>query len=194
MHRITSKAPRYFRLLCTLALLSSIQLSYAQQFVWAPDFPVGSTIPVLEAPDQNGEAQTLDTLKGEKGILLVFNRSFDWCPFCKAQLIGLVDVGHELEELGLPVVTITYDAIDILKTVEEDQDVYFTMLHDEAVKHVDAFGIRNMDYAPGDFGYGIPQPGIMIVDTNGVILHKFAEENFRVRPDFADVLEVVRSL
>ena len=62
--------------IATLAL--STQLVVAQDFDWAPDLPVGSTIPVLEAPDQNGNIQTLATLAGEKGIVLMFSRSFDW--------------------------------------------------------------------------------------------------------------------
>ena len=56
----------------------STQLAVARDFNWAPDFPLGSTIPVLEAPDQNGNDQTLATLTGEKGIILMFSRSFDW--------------------------------------------------------------------------------------------------------------------
>lgn len=50
----------------------------AQDFVWAPEFPVGGTIAAIEAPDQNGEMRTLANLSGEKGLLLMFSRSFDW--------------------------------------------------------------------------------------------------------------------
>ena len=62
--------------ICTLVF--STQLAVAQEFVWAPDFPEGSSIPVLEAPDQNGNIQTLVTLTGEKGLILFFLRSVDW--------------------------------------------------------------------------------------------------------------------
>lgn len=181
------------KILTIVVSLSLFQFTMAQEFDWALDFPVGSTIPLLEAPDQNGVDQTLDSLAGEKGIVLVFNRSFDWCPFCKAQLVGMLDVSDEFASLGLPMVTITYDPVETLKLVEEDLDVQFKMLHDEAIKHVNAFNIRNMDYMPGDFAYGVPQPGIMIVDTEGVIRFKIAEENFRVRPDWSDVLAAARS-
>jgi len=39
---------------------------------------VGATVPVFEAVDQNGNQQTLATLSGPKGMLLVFFRSADW--------------------------------------------------------------------------------------------------------------------
>ena len=39
---------------------------------------VSSTIPGFSLPDQNGTLQTLATLTGPKGALLVFYRSADW--------------------------------------------------------------------------------------------------------------------
>lgn len=66
------------RILLTLLLLSGIQASLAQEFVWAPDFPVGATVPEIAAQDQDGSVQTFDDLKGEKGLLFMMSRSFDW--------------------------------------------------------------------------------------------------------------------
>jgi hypothetical protein len=39
---------------------------------------VGSVVPQFEAPDQNGHVQTLQSVAGPKGTLLVFYRSADW--------------------------------------------------------------------------------------------------------------------
>jgi len=38
----------------------------------------GATIPAFEAIDLNGQRQTLSTLTGPKGLMLVFFRSADW--------------------------------------------------------------------------------------------------------------------
>ena len=43
---------------------------------WGPD--VGTVAPLLAANDQAGTPQTLETLTGEGGLLVVFNRSADW--------------------------------------------------------------------------------------------------------------------
>jgi hypothetical protein len=43
---------------------------------WGPE--LGSTLPVLEAPDQTGTVRTLDDLTGERGLLLFLARSADW--------------------------------------------------------------------------------------------------------------------
>jgi hypothetical protein len=39
---------------------------------------VGARVPAFEAPDQNGRLQKLETLRGPKGLMLVFTRSADW--------------------------------------------------------------------------------------------------------------------
>ncbi len=39
---------------------------------------VGERIPNFSAPDQNGKTQSLQTIAGQKGAMLVFYRSADW--------------------------------------------------------------------------------------------------------------------
>jgi hypothetical protein len=39
---------------------------------------VGSKIPPFEAVDQSGQRQTFETLRGPKGLALLFVRSADW--------------------------------------------------------------------------------------------------------------------
>jgi len=66
------------RFLLALMLLGSFQASIAQDFVWAPDFPVGASVPEISAQDQDGNVQSFDDLIGEKGMLFMMSRSFDW--------------------------------------------------------------------------------------------------------------------
>ena len=96
--------------------------------------------------------------------------------------------------MGLSVVAMTYDSVEFLKTVQEDQDIGFTLLHDEEVKHVNALGIRNLDYEPGHRVYGIPYPGIFLLTADGEIKAKFAEQRYQDRPPFEDVLAAAAEL
>ncbi len=182
------------RLAIAVLSFAFAQVSLAQDFVWAPDFPVGESIPAINAPDQNGDMKSFDDLVGEKGLVLMLSRSFDWWPFCKAQLVQLTEIQQQFQAMGFGIATITYDPVELLMEVKEDQEIEFTLLHDEAVTHINAFGIRNLDYEPGARAYGIPYPGIFLIDTEGVIRFKFAEESYRVRPDFTDILEAAAKL
>lgn len=106
----------------------------------------------------------------------------------------LLEISDQIEAMGINVAALTYDSVELLKTVQEDQDVQFPLLHDDKVTHVNAFGIRNLDYESGHRIYGIPYPGILLIDANGVIQAKFAEERYQDRPPFEDVLEAAAGL
>ena len=47
-------------------------------FEWATEYSVGETFPAFALNDQNGEQQTSQSLSGEKGYLILFNRSVVW--------------------------------------------------------------------------------------------------------------------
>ena len=107
----------------------------------------------------------------------------------------LIDITDQFEAMGLTVVAMTYDSVEMLKTVEEDQGIEFTLLHDEERTHVNRLGVLNdVDYEPGQRAYGVPFPGIFLIDADGTIQAKFAEESYRDRPDFADVLAAAAEL
>ena len=79
MHSIINKIFKSpLQLLLSLSLLGTFSAASAQEFVWAPDFPVGAAIAEISAPDQNGNVRTFDDLVGEKGLLFMMSRSFDW--------------------------------------------------------------------------------------------------------------------
>ncbi len=106
----------------------------------------------------------------------------------------LTEIAEQFEEMGFSVVAMTYDPVATLKTVEEDLGIEFALLHDEAITHVNALGILNTDHEPGERAYGIPYPGIFLVDPDGVIQAKFAEQDYRDRPDFDLVLQAAAEL
>lgn len=100
----------------------------------------------------------------------------------------LIEISDQFAELGVNIAAMTYDPVAFLKEVELDRGATFPLLHDENITHVNRIGILNSDYEPGQRAYGVPYPGIFLIDANGVIRAKFAEESYRDRPDFANVL------
>ncbi len=185
--------PHTLLALLLLTLLPAFALQ-AQEFVWAPTLAVGSPLPPIDAVDQNGERQTLASLSGEKGLVLVLSRSFDWCPYCIAQLQRLVERQADFAALGFHVAAMTYDPVATLKAAEEEHGATFPLLYDEGNTHVKAMGILNTQYSPGQRAYGIPYPGIFVLDAQGVIRAKLAEEDYKIRPDFSLVLEAAAAL
>ena len=175
----------------SLLLLQSAQ---AQEFIWAPQLPVGSALPAISAQDQTGTVRSLQEISGEKGLVLVLSRSFDWCPYCIAQLQRLVAAAPEFQAMGINVASMTYDPVATLAAAAEEHGLEFPLLFDEDVKHVNAMGLRNTQYEPGQRAYGIPYPGIFLIDAQGVIRAKFAEEDYKLRPEFSLVMEEAKKL
>ena len=85
----------------------------------------------------------------------------------------------------------TYDDRAILARFHQEQGLRYPLLQDVDLKHVDAFGVRNQDYEPGDSGYGVPYPGVLYIGVDGKIIAKFAVPGYRQRPPFDRMLDTV---
>ena len=88
----------------------------------------------------------------------------------------------------------TYDDVGVLASFHADHDLGYPMLQDVDVKHVNAYGIRNERYEPGDSGYGIPEPGILFIAPDGTVRAKFAVPGYRQRPPLETVLASIQAL
>jgi len=52
---------------------------------------------------------------GQKGLVLFFFRSADWCPFCQAQMMDLNTAVAGMESRGYKLAGISYDTPEIQK-------------------------------------------------------------------------------
>lgn len=170
------------------ALLLIPSLSYAGQSPSA-----GQKLPHdLSSLDQRGEQQSFETLKGKKGLVVLFIRSVDWCPYCQGQIIGINDNLQEFTNAGYNVATISYDRPETLKIFSDKRDVRFKLLSDPQSEIIRAFGILDPDQTPGTRFYGIPHPTIYVIDTRGTITSVLSEEGYKKRPGLQDVLNALR--
>jgi peroxiredoxin len=173
----------------SLMSVFTIPLALAQT-AWVPPGPeVGSVFPdELKLQDQSGKTQSLKALMGKKGVAVFFVRSADWCPFCKRQLADANAHLAEFKQLGLNVVSVSHDTVDLIATFYNDQHIGYTMLADPDGAIVEKLGIRNLEYANGSKAYGVARPMIFIINPKMKITHKYAEESFKNRPDLDKVL------
>lgn len=156
---------------------------------------VGSAIPhQLDSVDSEGKARSFENLVGDKGATVVFYRSAKWCPFCQKQLIGLKDIAKQAEDMGYPLVGVSYDEPKILSRFIKRRGLNYTLVSDKDSVIIDAFGIRNEDFKEGHYAYGVPHPLIAIVDKNGVIKAKLYEEGYKNRPQHEAILEALKEV
>lgn len=139
----------------------------------------GQKAPDFSAPDQFGKTQTLETLRGSKGTVLLFYRSADWCPYCKGQLIQLQAAKERFLEQGIKLAGISYDNVEILKYFSERRKIDFPLLSDPDSKIIRMYQVLNAE-AVGP-NAGMARPGYFFIDPNGVIREKFFEAKYRER-------------
>jgi peroxiredoxin len=161
-----------------------------------PDFdlgpPVNAKAPEIGTPaDQSGAPRTLNSLMGEKGLVLFFFRSAAWCPFCQAQMIDLNSGVAAMEKRGYKLAGISYDKPDVLKTFIDRRMLHYTLLSDPKSEVIDRYKLRDPQYPPGNFAYGVPRPIIFILDRNGVIKAKLYEDTYTKRPPTGLVIETL---
>jgi peroxiredoxin len=153
---------------------------------------IGSAAPPIgELPDANGKAHSLASLMGEKGLVLLFHRSAEWCPYCQAQLIDLNSRHADMVRRGYALAAISYDAPDKLRAFVERREIRFTLLSDQGSEIIGRYGLRDPAYAQGHRAYGVPRPIILVLDRAGTIKAKLFEESYRQRPPASLVVEAL---
>ena len=84
---------------------------------------------------------------------------------------------------GVRLYALSYDEPDALADYAEAHDTTFTLLSDPDSEVITSFGILNTLIPPDDHPwYGLPFPGAYVVDADGIVVAKFFEHNFAIRP------------
>jgi peroxiredoxin len=157
--------------------------------------PIGLIAPDIgKRLDQAGTPRTLADVMGSKGLVLMFFRSTDWCPYCQAQLIDMNGGAAEIEKRGYRIAALSYDSPETLKTFADKRQISFTFLSDPKSEVIDLYKLRDPQYPPGSRAYGVPKPIIFVLDRGGVIRAKLYEESFKVRPPVSAVISAIDAL
>jgi len=87
----------------------------------------------------------------------------------------------EFEKCGVAVAAISHDNQATLRHFAERVGIRFTLLSDPESAIIRAFGILNTNLPQDHEFYGIPFPGMYVVDATGTVRAKYFEQNYRER-------------
>src|ERR1700722_11153856 len=152
-------------------------------------FAVCQKAPNFSARYEFGHIQSLETLKGPNGTVLLFFRSADWCPFCKGQLVQLQSAFPRFEKQGVKFAAISYDSEEILKFFADRHKIEYPMLADPDSKIIKAYGVFNHEATGMQKGFA--RPGYFFIDSNGVIKEKFFEAKYAERLTGNSIIEKI---
>jgi len=162
----------------------------------AADFDLGpatgSDFPGLHATYRGRPVTLIEEFSGSNGTVLVALRSVDWCPYCRRQVLQLQEYKPFFDAAGIGLVAITYDPPPLQQPFLEEHGVTIPLLSDRDTLSFRTLGILNGDYGPGDAEYGIPHPGMIIVDRDGEVAGKLFVRSPVLRVDSSEALRYAR--
>lgn len=153
----------------------------------------GSIFPGLRARYQGRDVTLLQPFAGPNGVVFIALRSLDWCPYCMRQLIQLQSFKPRFDAAGIALVAMTYDDPRLQQQFIGAHDITIPVLSDIDALSFRTLGILNPAYRPGDSRYGIPYPGMIVVDPQGVVVGKLFLEAYSSRVDAAAALAFARA-
>lgn len=157
-----------------------------------PGPALGSDFPGVRARYQGKQIQLLAPFAGANGTVFIASRSLDWCPYCMKQMVQLQQYKTGFDAAGIGMVAITYDTPEQLQAFSERHGITIPLLSDIDAMTFKTLGILNEQYRSGDAQYGIPHPGMIVIDPEGKVVGKLFLEAYSSRVDSAAALAYAR--
>jgi peroxiredoxin len=158
-----------------------------------PGPAINSHFPGLQATYQGRSITLIDEFKGVNGTAVIASRSFDWCPYCVRQIIQLQENKAGFDAAGVGMVAISYDDPVLQQAFIEKFDITIPVVSDDNALSFKTLGILNKNYKPGDFQYGIPHPGMIVIDSQGKVVGKLFLEAYSSRIGAAAALAFAKT-
>ncbi len=95
---------------------------------------------------------------------------------------------------GINVVGVTYDPVAHQRKFVGKHKISFPVMSDIDSIVIQQLGILNTDMPRETQYYGVPYPGIYLLDADSRVNAKFAEEDYRDRPLLKDVMDAAGKL
>jgi peroxiredoxin len=96
----------------------------------------------------------------------------------------------KIEAAGVQVIGISYDAVPVLADFAKKNKITYPLLSDPGSKTIIAFGLLNKEAK--DQQAGIPYPGTMVLDQQGVIRAKLFLARYQDRHSTDALIKAVR--
>ncbi len=94
----------------------------------------------------------------------------------------------EFKTQGISIIGISYDSVHVLKSFADKHQISYPLLSDVSSEVIKKFGIFNTAIDSNSQIFGIPHPGIYIIDKNLKVVKKQFEKSYADRPSAENVL------
>ena len=155
----------------------------------------GADLPEFELKSLQSEMVNSTSFRGRYHVF-VFYRG-NWCPLCSAQITELAGQYRELQNLGAEVILISSQPQAHSLRLANRFDAPMQFFQDVKNNAASKLGIMESFGTPAGLqllGYGsdTARPTVIISDPEGKILYTDETENYRIRPEPSEFLNILR--
>lgn len=189
-------------------IIATILAAFVVFTAFAQDKPEGlfinSKAPDFKAVDQNGKEVNFKDLRKKGNVVVVFYRG-NWCPYCNRHLRKLQDSLEQIVAKGAQVIAITPESAEGIDSTIAKTGVTFPVISDKDMKISKGYKVsfKVDDRTVGRYKNAgidllknnnqtkeayLPVPAVYIVDTDGSVIFRFFEEDYKRRPTVKDIL------
>lgn len=168
---------------------------------------VGDLMPPFMLPARSGRLVSLEELLAEGAVVISFNRGH-WCPFCKIELRTIAAYHDEISAHGGRVVSILPDRQGFLGRLDADTQGKLLILTDVDNGYALSLGLvlwlgdrlkelmrgrgLHLDEIQGNDGWFLPLPATFVVASDGEVVSRHVDPDFRLRMEMDEILAALR--
>ena len=162
--------------------------------------------PNFTLPDQHGNEIKSQYLLSKGKLIVVFFRG-RWCPYCVTQLESMQFILPGITAKHASLLAISPQKVHHNFLTADQHKLTFPLLSDRGNAVAAQFRVNyqvppeqlelyrsvfiNLSHLNGDAPDSLPLPAIFVISEQGTIEHTFADEDFRRRPEPADLLSLL---
>ena len=169
----------------------------------------GDEIPQIILPNAVGKTINVNSMLKDGPVVISFYRGA-WCPYCNLELKALQQALPEIKALDAQLIAISPNTPDNSMSSIEKHGLEFEVLTDAGNKIAKEFKLVfnlaeelrpiykqfNFDISKfnGDESWELPIPATYIVNTDGKIVHAFANADYTQRMEPTEIINKLKEL
>jgi peroxiredoxin len=164
---------------------------------------VGEVLPAFLLPDERGHLVALSEAIADGPAAISFVRGH-WCPYCRLNAVGLAEVQDEVASLGGRIVVIAPERRRFTSALKKEAHAEFPILTDmdngyalslnlaiwvgAEMENLIASAGWEVPAYQGNAAWMMPIPATFVVGTDGVIVARYIDPDYRRRMEIEDLL------
>jgi len=170
----------------------------------AKGIKVGTTVENFKAQGLDGTFELKKALKNGP-VVIVFYRGH-WCPVCNQHLSELEKDLQKIKDAGAQLVAISPEKPEKLQLTQNKTKASYTLLHDKEYKIADLFDVKfrpnavtrttyntvlnaDLKNAHSDDSQQLPIPATYIINTNGKVVWRQFDSDYKNRSKVDDIIK-----